>query len=457
MSIDKTPAPKPDLARDERGAVLVVAVFMAVFLVGCLWYLVGIGDAAIYRQKMLDGSDSAAFTSAVYHARGMNIIAMMNLIMAAVLAVLVALKIAEIITWTVAAVAAVLCPFTGVACGVAETAANLGTELSVNIIPKVEKWVDKILKALSKGQVWVARLTPWVGAARGTIMATNYAPTVKGGMGLSMSMIPSDPRLGLPVEEEPFDKLCKRAGMVVGGLVFGWMPGGWGKFAGSLLGSVVSTFPSYFCGGSGMGNLYDGAKKTAKEQCKEAKKQFEDAHPNDTFNLKKCEQDAEKANLNKANQAANGGAFSGDGKTSKRVYSEAKNGDKYFQVYGLVMGDNDAMKKNADKRVEMPAWGKEKVNPGAIADTLEKIGFSEAEFYYDQVTPGKREWDDYAEDAMWNLRWRARLRRFRMPETDLFQGGVPDWVPGIPANLQNTGLNWLSTTLLGVPAPVVIH
>ena len=67
--------------------IVIVAVFMSVFLVGCLWYLVGVGDAAIYREKMQDASDATAFASAVYHARGMNIIAMLNLIMAAALAV----------------------------------------------------------------------------------------------------------------------------------------------------------------------------------------------------------------------------------------------------------------------------------------------------------------------------------------------------------------------------------
>src|SRR5512141_1580740 len=101
------------LMGDRRGAVLMAAVFMAVFLVGCLWYLVGIGDAAIYREKMQDGSDAVAFASAVYHARGMNIIAILNLIMAAALAVLIALKIAEIIAFTVAAIAAAICPFSG--------------------------------------------------------------------------------------------------------------------------------------------------------------------------------------------------------------------------------------------------------------------------------------------------------------------------------------------------------
>src|SRR3954452_1963028 len=111
------------LVDDRRGAILVAAVFMAVFLVGALWYLVGIGDAAIYREKMQDGSDAVAFASAVYHARGMNIIAVFNLIMAAALAVLIAFKIAEIIAATVAAIAfALIVPTFGATTPIFETA-----------------------------------------------------------------------------------------------------------------------------------------------------------------------------------------------------------------------------------------------------------------------------------------------------------------------------------------------
>lgn len=81
---------------DQRGAVMVVGVFMAAFLVGSLWYIIGIGDAILYRERMQDGADAVAFAAAVYHARGMNIIAMINIIMAAILAVLVAFKLVQL-------------------------------------------------------------------------------------------------------------------------------------------------------------------------------------------------------------------------------------------------------------------------------------------------------------------------------------------------------------------------
>lgn len=454
-------AAKRSLREDQGGAILIAAVFMAVFLVGCLWYLVGIGDAAIYREKMQDGSDAVAFASAVYHARGMNIIAILNLIMAAALAVLIAFKIAEILAFTIAAIAAVICPFSGWACPVATTAGNIGNNLHNSIIPNVQKVVDAILKASSESQRWVARITPWVGAARGVAVATQYKPTVKGGAAISISMIPGSDRLGLPVQEEPFDKLCERAGKMLGDLSFGWIPGM--SLVSGLLGKLAGTFPGYFCGdsGSGGGTVVD-QEQTIKEQCEEAKKQYDEANKNNKgkkdFDIDKCIDDAKKKL--KTGGGTMGGS-TGD-KTSKMIYEPAVNGDDYFQVYGFVLGDNEAMRQNSDKRVEMPAWGKAKIQPNTLTDNLEKVGFAEAEFYYDQVNTKKLAWDDYKDDALWNMRWRARLRRFRLPTAMAMDNinGMLGSVPGVPASLKQQGQGFITDTATAINSAVgfvVVH
>jgi len=450
----------PGLRRDRRGAILVAAVFMAVFLVGTLWYLVGIGDAAIYREKMQDGSDAVAFASAVYHARGMNIIAVLNLIMAAALAVLIAFKIAEILAFTIAAITAALCPFTGGAtCTIAAESLEIGETLHNDIIPAVQKVVDTILTACSESQRWVARITPWVGAARGAAVATQYNPTVKGGLALSISMVPMGDRIGLPVQEEPFDKLCERAGKLLGGLAFGWIPGM--SFVGGLLGKLAGTFPGYFCGSSGGGSAALDQKQTVKDQCAEAKKQYDDANKNDPnakpFDQKKCEKDG----LQKLQTP--GGSFGNTGaKTSKMIFAPAQNGDDYFQVYGFVLGDNDAMRQNSKKAVEMPAWGKASIQTNGVTDALEKVGFAEAEFYYDQVKPGKLAWSDYEDDALWNMRWRARLRRFRLPTAvslDSINGALGS-ISGVPASLQQQSQGYVgsvSSQISGAADFVVVH
>lgn len=73
----------PGLFADQRGATMVMGVFIAVLLVGMIYYVWGIGDAIMNRERMQDASDTAAFSAAVIHARGMNMLALINMVMAA--------------------------------------------------------------------------------------------------------------------------------------------------------------------------------------------------------------------------------------------------------------------------------------------------------------------------------------------------------------------------------------
>ena len=74
---------------------MLIGLLMAVFLVGILYHVVGIGDAVLHRERMQDAADAAAFSGAVLHARGMNLVVLINIIMAALLAILVALKLLQ--------------------------------------------------------------------------------------------------------------------------------------------------------------------------------------------------------------------------------------------------------------------------------------------------------------------------------------------------------------------------
>src|SRR5262245_42887365 len=113
-----THASQKALLSDRRGAVVLMAVFMAAFLVGCLWYLIGIGDAAVYRERMQEGADAVAYTTAVYHARGMNIIATINLTIGALIALCVLAKLLQYLVLGVYEVTTVLCYLSGLYKGV---------------------------------------------------------------------------------------------------------------------------------------------------------------------------------------------------------------------------------------------------------------------------------------------------------------------------------------------------
>lgn len=466
---------------DRRGAVLLVAVFMSAFLVGALWYVIGIGDAAIYRQYLQDGSDAVAFGSAVYHARGMNILALINLVMAAVLMVLVAFKIGQLLLAAANIASCLIGAFLNPVCD-ATTAAETPYE---NLVTKVEKLVDGILKVLKKTSDGVAYGMPWVAEGKAVVVSQEYKSTVTGGFMISISLIPGPVesaigglvskekptgkaattptgetkksedgavRLGLPVQDDEYSVLCKHAGENVAHLVFlpfhllpgfGALAGGVEKFTSGLVGGLVKTFPGYFCGdmsdaAKGLGDkiksdILKGSKDKADELCKkrekdakdESAKAKKDGLPPIPFDMKKCLDATGKAFgvLDKA-----GGPSLGKDKTSKKVYDAASAGDDYFAIWGFGWGDLDNQ-SSGPKGLNVAGWGAKTSG----ANTFSKVGIAKAEFYYEPKPEDPKKWGkDFgervpgssmfgkpegglAEEAMWNMRWRARLRRLRLP------------------------------------------
>jgi hypothetical protein len=97
----------------------------------------------------------------------------------------------------------------------------------------------------------------------------------------------------------------------------------------------------------------------------------------------------------------------GNDKSPKKVDSHATLGDENFQIRAVMWGDPDA--REAARIVRLALWNKE-----APAESLAEVrrlgGFAvaQAEYFYD-ANDGRDAW-------MWNMSWRARLRRFRMPE-----------------------------------------
>ncbi len=105
------------LFNDRAGATMVMGVFMAALLVGMIYYVWGVGDAVMHRERMQDASDTAAFSAAVIHARGMNMLALINMVMAALAIVAATMAtIAAMIGYAFAA-ATLVCSFCGPWCG----------------------------------------------------------------------------------------------------------------------------------------------------------------------------------------------------------------------------------------------------------------------------------------------------------------------------------------------------
>ncbi len=402
------------LVDDNRGAIMVIAVFMAAFLVGALWYIIGIGDAIVYRERMQDGADAVAYAGAVYHARGMNLIAMINIIMAGLLAVLIALKLVQVINFIANAISCALA-WTGLGAVICTFTTNLEEPIA-NAISTYTNFLKPTLKALSKAEKGIAYAMPWVAEGKAVIVGSkDYNKPVKTGGIISASLIPQGDREGLPVQEDTYAHLCKKAGQYVGDVIM--MP--FGSHAGwisGVIGGLAETFPGYFCGSGGALGV-DLNKSAVGQICEKQRDHFNQQHAGEKhppkFDMEECkakgEKDASKAVAKKVGKlkGAAGKLGGADTMTPKKVFTEAENGNGYFQVWSVVVGD-DQWPKQDDRGVEIAAWGK---HLGTPSIPWGKVGFAEAEFYYD--TSGK--WDDYKDDAMWHMRWRARFRRVRPP------------------------------------------
>lgn len=436
------PRKAAELGKDQDGAIIVVGTFMAIFLTAAMFFIMGTGEAIVYRERVQDAADAIAFTAAGIHARGMNIIVLINMIMAAILAVLVAMKMLQVMTAILTAIACVIClvPFGQWACYPCELGVNFSVKLQ-NAISKYEKVVKKVLPALSMLQKVVAFTTPYAALAKSTGMSKHYEPLVTGGIMVSPSMVPCVPggcssgKLGLPVQEDSYANLCKKAGEYVVKIAFFWMPGVLKSALEKFAGWVAGTFPGYFCGGGGMdggasGSLTDGLKANlkdlAKKACQEEEKGKKEEYKQNnggsldgfSFDMGQCKEDREKEYGEKVDEKMGEGTAEGlqgsmntSKMTPKKVYGGAKHGGFYFQVWGFANAEAE-WPRRTDKGILIATSGGAMDVPTHMFTAMR---FAQAEFYFDKAGA----WDENKDQAMWELRWRARLRRIRPMAPDI--------------------------------------
>ncbi len=211
-------------AADDRGAIMVLGIFMCVLLVGALWYIAGIGDTLMYRERMQEASDAVAFSTAVIEARLMNLLVMINLLMAAIESILVALNI---IIYATLATALVLLGL-GAAlswCGAGEALIAAGEAL-IDVQQEVlqpmhddvvKPAVQDALKALHTVAGGIPDIAGTAMLAGAEEIASKYKPTVTFTplpplVYISGSTLPLSPVwTNLPVESGSTSVLCAKA------------------------------------------------------------------------------------------------------------------------------------------------------------------------------------------------------------------------------------------------------
>ncbi len=271
-------AQRSKLAQDNRGAIAIAGLFMALFLIGALWYVVGIGDAILFRERVQDGTDAVAFTSAVYHARTMNLIASLNIVISVLLGLLIAAKIIYWLNNLVFGIAAA-CTFfppTSVIC--AKVASISGP-----LIPKLKKVKDKaqdiydaVGPTINKAQYVAAVTGPWYAQYKSVKATNDYQPDLSGGFTVSMSLVPGfgkgNKRIALPVQEGTPTQLCKRTSKGIVNLLF--LPfGDLGEPVKDLVGDEMEDGVSAFCDDGGK-KLAEAQEKATEDQVDKSAKNF---------------------------------------------------------------------------------------------------------------------------------------------------------------------------------------
>jgi len=502
MSTRPEPSSQRQALADERGAIMVLGIFMCATVVGAMWYVAGIGDALIFRERIQETVDAGAFSGAALHARGMNLIVLINLVMACILGIRVALKTAQLTLIILAAIFAALSFFFPALAGLASLCADGAGELQ-SIISELKNPIDQALKALSKAEVGIARAVPAAACVGGTMVANRFGPPVSSSVfvGISVDTVTK----GLPLQEGTADRLCYEAGRSVGALtgyllgkigIDGLKGGKGADYFGSIMGKIAQKGGAFFCemgSGGGAPNFDDIFEDNANEKCKadraKLQKEFDDANgawlskcaalgatcrdrdewglevseqtgteklkPEqqtelntlhttrdakkadlDAFNGDKCKNDAMKTMRDGAKKMNSSSSSSGNGNdmTPKMVIPDWQNGNNNTQVMSWGNGDTAYMRYGT----KGAAVGQQKANKADLSLPLVTagLGMSQAEYFYDcegawksgKCNGGTDVKDN--EEAMWHFRWRARLRRYNRPYTDL---GTPIEIPMIAA------------------------
>jgi hypothetical protein len=280
------------LQTDERGAAMVFGVFFAVFLLACVYALYGTIETVLFRQRLQDAADAAAFSAAVVNARGMNLLALINMTMAVVLSILVALRLAETLGYVAIGVCLALSAVTFGATAAAVPPLQTATKGIAIAAEKVQKPIEAILKVMHVLGTATKTVVP-VGA---NVRVIDLVASHYGAAGVALPA-----RLSLPVEDDDFSVLCEHAGRIAAELailpISPLLPKRVEDKLGDVVGKIVAAGPSWFCGRGGKPPDLNSDEKfqwielprfASQDQCEEKAKTRVDTDEDDEATKQAC-------------------------------------------------------------------------------------------------------------------------------------------------------------------------
>ena len=391
---------------DQRGSMLVVGIPMGLLLTAVTYHLIGVCDAALLAELLRFSADKTAFESAIWHSRGMNVVAMLNVLMTSLSAV-----------WASWNVLQNSIGFVGTMCKApVPTECNGHTEAEAQAIwhqmdshqNDVKTWLGNQGKAIADLQQVTSSVTPSI--ALNQTVRNGSGPTgdwLQYAVSISTSLIPDDnidavtgqsvkanyPRLGvatslpaLPLEAAPATAYCKNNVI-------------------DLVPDVSEALATRLGGHWTLDTL-----TTIKYDWK--------------ANFKLSANSMSCLGFAPNNHAA--------GIWFPAKYSSQQYHEYAFAVWGFAFGKNTRATA-IDNGVKVAAGTAAAFTPPDVFTA------SQAEFYYDC---GGQAWSKCQDSALLSPGWTARLRRVRKPSAPmkgLFNAlAIPaSFTSGLPTNVQN--------------------
>jgi hypothetical protein len=260
--------------------------------------------------------------------------------------------------------------------------------------------------------------------------------TLKSKTGLSINPAKAlTSRYGLPVQDDKYPVLCQHAaeelvaeGDLLIGLLLSHLSEGLvdapdlSGFS-YWFGIVVGSFPGIFC--SGTDPIEAAAKQLGlsftADSALAVLKPLSGMGWYKAF--RKISEEAKKSTSQTSQVETASGETESKGKYRYSMYPMKpydlfQNGNGFGQVWAIING-KDSLTLGAATGVDVAEWGPSDSSGDSSGNNVD---YAEAEFYYDcgpqsgESAPGRNDtggsWDQCKYNAMWNLKWKARLRRY---------------------------------------------
>lgn len=227
---------------------MVLALFMALFMVGVLYYLVGIGDAVLLRERLQQSADGGVYAAAVTHARGMNIVALINMTMAVLLAILVMLRVIVFVCVIAAGILAAMSWFCW-PCAAAIPPTAIIAQQADQAFKMLKEPIFQTLEILHCCAAALRVTIPAIAQAKAMYAITQENDQIAD-VGLVFPVF--EP---LPIEDDSSGELCGRAGEYAGTFLADVTIGSFlppvKKIMAGAVGGLARGLAPFFCGTGG--------------------------------------------------------------------------------------------------------------------------------------------------------------------------------------------------------------